>query len=28
LIGDIPLWIAAIVVFFRGTAAQGEMVDA
>jgi len=28
LIGDIPLWIAAIVVFFRGTAAQGELVDA
>ncbi|MGH7594543.1 MAG: cytochrome c oxidase assembly protein [Gemmatimonadales bacterium] len=28
LIGDVPLWIAAMVVFFRGTAAQGEMVNA
>lgn len=28
LIGDVPLWIAAMVVFFRGIAAQGEMVDA
>ena len=28
LIGDVPLWIAAMVVFFRGVTAQGEMVDA
>jgi cytochrome c oxidase assembly factor CtaG len=28
LLGDVPLWIAALVVFFRGTAAQGEMVNA
>lgn len=28
VIGDLPLWIAAIVVFFRGTTTQGEMVDA
>ncbi len=28
LIGDVPLWITAMVVFFRGTNAQGEMVNA
>jgi len=28
LVGDIPLWITAMVVFFRGTSAQGEMVNA
>lgn len=28
LIGDLPIWGAAIVVFFRGTSAQGELVDA
>lgn len=28
LIGEIPLWIAMIVVFFRGTAVDGEMINA
>ncbi|HEY4320246.1 MAG TPA: cytochrome c oxidase assembly protein [Gemmatimonadales bacterium] len=28
IIGDIPIWIAAAVVFFRGTTVQGEMIDA
>jgi hypothetical protein len=28
LIGDVPLWLTAMVVFFRGTTAQGEMVNA
>ena len=28
LIGDVPLWIAAIVVFFRGVGTEGELVDA
>jgi cytochrome c oxidase assembly factor CtaG len=28
LIGDIPLWITAIAVFFRGTNVDGEMVNA
>lgn len=28
LLGDVPLWIAAIVVFFRGVTAEGEMVNA
>jgi cytochrome c oxidase assembly factor CtaG len=27
LIGDIPLWIAAAVVFFRGTRDDGQLVD-
>ena len=28
VIGDLPLWGAAIAVFFRGTSAQGELVNA
>jgi hypothetical protein len=28
LIGDVPLWIAAMVVFFRGVTTEGELVDA
>ena len=28
VIGDIPIWIAAITVFFRGVAAKGELVNA
>ena len=28
LIGDVPLWITAIVVFFRGAGAEGDLVDA
>lgn len=28
LIGDIPLWLTAIAIFFRGTNAQGELVNA
>jgi cytochrome c oxidase assembly factor CtaG len=27
LIGDVPLWITAMVIFFRGTNAQGELVN-
>jgi putative membrane protein len=28
LIGDVPLWLTAVVVFFRGSGAQGDRVDA
>lgn len=28
LVGDIPLWIAAAVVFFNGTTTEGELVNA